>query len=247
MRDSILRALETIENGYSLCGVVDRRGRVHPLGTDTKVLSALFEIVARQAVAAYAQFAGLILKEPEKQNHYPDFTLMKDEADQEKIALDVKTTYRRDTVSPYGFTLGSYTSYIRPETARKNIVYPYGDYKEHWVIGFVYLRVENRRNPGSAVYSFDELQDIPAPFSDVEVFMQEKWRIAGDRPGSGNTTNIGSIRGTTDDFRSGKGLFASEEEYLTYWQGYRHASSERRDAYSNIREFRAIGRKAETP
>ena len=32
-------------------------------------------------------------------------------------------------------------------------------------------------------------------FDDVRVFVQEEWRISSDKAGSGNTTNIGSIRG----------------------------------------------------
>ena len=60
---------------------------VGPLGSDTKVISALFEIVARQAVISYADRAGMRLVEPTKQNHYPDFTLMRNEKDQGKSPL----------------------------------------------------------------------------------------------------------------------------------------------------------------
>lgn len=51
--------------------------------------------------------------------------------------------------------------------------------------------------------------------------IQEKWRIAGERPGSGNTKNIGSIRDiqalVNDD-----GPFAShgEEVFDDYWMNY---------------------------
>ena len=69
--------------------------------------------------------------------------------------------------------------------------------------------------------------------------MQEKWRIAGDRTGSGNTTNIGSISGTIADFSAGDGAFASEAEFLEYWRGYKRTGPERQSSYSNIREFRA--------
>jgi len=69
--------------------------------------------------------------------------------------------------------------------------------------------------------------------------MQEKWRIAGDRAGSGNTTNIGSITGTIADFSAGKGVFASGMEFLEYWKGYKRTDRERQSFYSNIREFRA--------
>ena len=115
----------------------------------------------RQAVATYAVGADLMLAEPEKQNHYPDFTLMRGEADEEKIALDVKTTYRKRGPR-FDYTLGSYTSYIRPETESKNIHYPYSEYREHWIIGFVYNRIEAKRSSGR-IYSFDALRDIPTP------------------------------------------------------------------------------------
>ncbi len=239
MKDFILEALAQLQNGYTLCGVVDQRGRIYPLGSDTKVISALFEIVTRRVVAAYALEAGLLLVEPEKQNHYPDFTLMRDEYDQEKIAIDVKTTYRRKPQSRFNYTLGSYTSYIHPKTESKNIVFPYSHYREHWVIGFVYSRVEGKRNLGDTVYSFESLRNIPVPFEDVEVFMQEKWRIAGDRAGSGNTANIGSINGTMPDFVDGRGVFESEREFLEYWRGYKRTVGERQKTYSSIQGFRA--------
>ncbi len=238
MKDFILTALSKVRNGYSLCGVVDRRGRVYPLGSDTKVISALFEIVTRQAVAAYARSANLLLVEPTKQNHYPDFTLMRDESDKNKIAIDVKTTYRKEGQSRFGYTLGSYTSYIRPETESKNIHFPYSQYREHWIIGFVYTRVERKRDASGRIYSFETLDKMPTPFDDVEVFMQEKWRIAGDRAGSGNTANIGSIAGTLSDFIAGNGIFGSEAEFLDYWRGYRRTVRERRAAYMSVREFR---------
>ena len=238
MRDFILRALAEVQNGYSMCGVVDRRGRVYPLGSDTKVISTLFEIVTRQAVATYAKAAGLMLAEPTKQNHYPDFTLSISEDDRGKIALDVKTTYWKEGQSRFSYTLGSYTSYIHPETEAKNIAFPYSHYREHWIIGFVYNRVGGKRDASGRIYSFETLRQMPVPFDDVEVFMQEKWRIAGDRAGSGNTTNIGSITGTISDFVAGKSVFVSEAEFLEYWRGYKRTGAERRAAYSNIHEFR---------
>ena len=238
MKEIILEALAEVQNGYSLCGIVDRRARVYPLGSDTKVISTLFEIVARQAVASYADSVGLQLVEPDKQNYYPDFTLMRNAEDRKKIALDVKTTYRKGNLSHFGYTLGSYTSYIRTETEGKNIVYPYSHYDSHWIIGFVYKRTEAKRDTSGRIYSFDTLKEIPIPFDDVEVFIQEKWRIAGDHAGSGNTTNIGSIVGTIEDFTNGNGVFTSESEFLEYWQGYKRTKQERLSAYSNISEFR---------
>ena len=239
MKDFILDALASVQNGYSLCGVIDRRARVYPLGSDTKVISALFEMVARQAVMAYAKSVGLHLVEPTKQNYYPDFTLMRNQKDQEKIAIDVKTTYRKKRRSQFNYTLGSHTSYIHTETEKKNIVFPYSQYVEHWVIGFVYKRSERKRDTSGRIYSLDTLNKIPIPFDDVEVFMQEKWRIAGDRAGSGNTANIGSIDGTITEFSAGNGVFDSEAEFLEYWRGYKPTARERQSSYSNVHEFRS--------
>ncbi len=238
MRDFILGELEKVQNGYSLCGIVDRMERIYPLGSDTKLISTLFEIVVRQAVASYANSVGMQLVEPTKQNHYPDFTLMRSEGDQKKIALDVKTTYRKGVHSKFHYALGSFTSYIHPDKESKNIVFPYSQYDQHWILGFVYTRTKGRRDTGGQVYSFDTLRQIPVSFDNVEVFMQEKWRIAGDKAGSGNTTNIGSISGTIDTFSGGKGIFNSEAEFLEYWRGYKRTRKERQSSYSNIHEFR---------
>jgi hypothetical protein len=70
--------------------------------------------------------------------------------------------------------------------------------------------------------------------------MQEKWRISGGRAGSGNTTNIGSISGTLDDFRQGNGVFQSEAEFLAYWRGYGRTAAERPRLYRNVGEFRVM-------
>lgn len=241
MREFILARLSQLQNGYTVCGMVDRRGRIYPIGSDTKVISAIFEIITRQVVAAYANQVGLELKEPDKQNHYPDFTLMRNDGAKDKIAIDVKTTHRRADYSKFSYTLGSYTSYINPKTESKNIVYPYSEYREHWVIGFVYKRQSEKRTIDPKIYSFNELKQIQLPFDGVRVFVQEKWRIASDKAGSGNTTNIGSIRGSLDDFIVGNGVFMSEEEFGRYWQGYGRTKKERIKSYSSIKEFRLLG------
>ncbi|MXY63222.1 MAG: hypothetical protein F4Y87_07385 [Synechococcus sp. SB0665_bin_28] len=63
--------------------------------------------------------------------------------------------------------------------------------------------------------------------------------MAGDRAGSGNTANIGSIDGTITELSSGNGVFDSEAEFLEYWRGYERTERERRSSYSNIHEFRS--------
>lgn len=78
----------------------------------------------------------------------------------------------------------------------KNIEYKYTDYAKHYVIGFVYKR--NDAAQESRVYDFKNRSEIVFPYYDVKYFMEEKYKIAGDKPGSGNTENIGSF--PTRDF-----------------------------------------------
>lgn len=218
--------------------MVDRQGRVYPIGSDTKVISKFFEIVVRQVILNYAHKEGLQLIEPRQQNYYPDFTIMRNANDYNKIAIDVKTTYLNQGKTRFVYPLGGYTCYIKVENESKNIVYPYSQYRQHWVIGSVYRRVVESTTDVPKIYSISDVNKIPYPLNDVEFFMQEKWKIAGDKAGSGNTTNIGSIRGTIKDFQQGNGTFVSEKEFTEYWRGYGKTSRERLKSYSDISEFR---------
>lgn len=239
IKDTLIEELRKLSNAYSVCGIIDKNGFIYPLGADTKVLSTVFELVSRPAVYSAAKILGYKCVEPKVQNHYPDFTFMKGENYRNKIAIDIKTTYRRHNGDRFSYTLGGYTSFIRPGNEKKNIVYPFDQYSEHWVIGFVYNRIGNKKSQKEHLYSFEQLSEIALPFDNVEVFVQEKWRIASDKAGSGNTTNIGSIHGTIGDFNAGKGPFKSEDEFLEYWRSYGRTMAERKN-FSNLEEFRTL-------
>jgi Restriction endonuclease EcoRV len=241
--EQLIKKMESLKDSYEVCGVIDKKGRVYSLGADTKVLSTIFELISRPVVYSVAKDLGLEVVEPSAQNHYPDFTLHLDQSDKKKIAVDVKTTYRDKSTDAFGYTLGGYTSFIRAGKEHKNIVYPFDHYKEHWVIGFVYDRVPAKAAAADHIFEVNQVKDIPLPFKNVEVFVQEKWRIASGSAGSGNTTNIGSIRAMIDDFRAGKGPFKSEDEFLDYWRGYGTTAANRKDAYSTVPEYRALLKK----
>lgn len=238
--DALANEFKQIGDGYKICGVIDEQGNIYPLGADTKVLSTIFELIARPLVAKVAAANGYEVVEPEVQNSYPDFTLMKNVSDKQKIAIDVKTTYRNESNETFGYTLGGYTSFIRPGNENKNIVFPFTDYAKHIVIGFVYDRVAKKKSASHALHTVSQLSKIQRPYENVEVFIQEKWKIASDRAGSGNTTNIGSITGKLQDFIGGKGPFKSEDEFLEYWRGYGRTAADRRNVYKNIAEYRAL-------
>lgn len=236
IKEEFDKLLAEHNSDYNICGVVSSEGNIYPIGSDTKVLSTIFELFARPLIQEYVSKNGYIVQEPDVQNHYPDFTLMRSTDDKNKIAIDVKTTYVNVPEKKFKYTLGGYTSFIRSNT--KNIVFPFDQYSEHWVLGFVYTRVAVKKAAAYKIYSVEDISKVELPYKDVKVFFQEKWKISGDKAGSGNTTNIGSISGTIEDFNLGNGPFQSESEFLDYWRNYERTASERDDAYSNIHEYR---------
>lgn len=186
-------------------GILDSSDKIHTLGTDSKIIGRIFEMFTQPVLEKIAKRHNMILATPESQTVYPDFIMMNSKSSTEKIAIDIKTTYISDTQSTIKFTLGSYGSYMRNNT--KNIQYKYTDYSKHYVIGFIYKR--NGQAQESQIYDYSERENIEFPFYDIKYFIQEKYKIAGDKPGSGNTENIGSF--STKDFsdlKEGDGPFS---------------------------------------
>src|SRR5208282_3909325 len=95
-------------------------GKIYGFGTDTKVISTVFETLSAPLVREIAEEHGYSI-EASEQTVYPDFTLVPPVAHGSKIAIDVKTTYRRSDSAKFRYTLGSYTSFLRDPNAKKNI------------------------------------------------------------------------------------------------------------------------------
>ena len=220
---------------FEAYGILDSDNRIHTLGTDSKIIGRIFEMFTQPILSEIAQAHGMLLKTPVSQTVYPDFIMMRDEASREKIAIDVKTTYVGGNQSTIKFTLGSYGSYMRNNT--KNIEYLYTDYVKHYVIGFVYRR--NGAAQESAVYDYSRRDQVVFPYRDVRYFIQEKYRIAGDKPGSGNTENIGSFPTRCfSDLREGRGPFGElgVDAFDLYWKYYpKYRSPEK--AYTTLDGF----------
>ncbi len=109
---------------WEVVGFHGADGKIYGIGTDTKVISTVFETLCAPLVSEIAKENGYHA-EASGQTIYPDFTLVPSSTDRLKIAIDVKTTYRRSDTSKFRFTLGSYTSFLLDPGATKNIKYPY--------------------------------------------------------------------------------------------------------------------------
>lgn len=114
--------------------------------------------------------------------------------------------------------MGSHGEYFINRNSKKNIQYPYDEYSGHFCLGIIYTRSIIDKLTETKTYSVNEVMDIPAVIRDFTFFAEEKWRIASDKSGSGNTANIGSIQ-KIDDIVLGNGVFAKagEELFDDYW------------------------------
>lgn len=119
-----------------------------------------------------------------------------------------------------GMTLGAFTGYFRNRQSTKNITFPYAEYIGHFVLGVVYSRAEDVSDERN-VYQLNDLKNITLVIKNFTFFVQEKYRIALDRPGSGNTKNIASVS-KLDTLIQGKGPFAElgEQIFDDYWMYY---------------------------
>ena len=88
-------------------------------------------------------------------------------------------------------------------------------------MGIIYARSEFDKKEELKKYKLEELAEIPTAIKDFIFFAQEKWRIASDKGGSGNTANIGSIK-NIEDILNGNGTFAKagEEIFDDYWANF---------------------------
>lgn len=68
-KDNFTKLLESYQTEYDICGVTSTTGKIYPLGSDTKVLSTIFELFSRPIINQFAKENSYEVIEPDKQNH----------------------------------------------------------------------------------------------------------------------------------------------------------------------------------
>ncbi len=203
-------------------------------------MSKILEIHIFPQILQFAESIDYKIILAEKQNWYPDLTFVSKKNDEVKFAVDIKTTFRRNEKTA-GFTLGSHGGYFKERDKDKNIQFPYNQYTGHFCLGVIYTRTDvtddlaeteifqvqelqeeyetpNKKVGEREVTTVKELKSITSVIKDFDFFASEKWKIASDKQGSGNTANIGSIVDIAD-LKSGNGIFSQlgEEWFDEYW------------------------------
>ena len=209
--------LETEDNEWIVKGFIDVDKNVYTITNDTKVVSKIIEILLIPKLNQFAIDNGLELELPSKQNFYPDLTFK--DAEGHLFAVDFKSSYYEGN-SVNGLTLGSYWGYFRERDVIKSMDHTYNSYSSHTVLGMLY-RQSNLETNEKNVFTVEELDVIHSVIEHFIFFVQPKWKIANDIPGSGNTRNIGGIT-DIQKLLNGEGPFSAlgEEVFDNYWMGY---------------------------
>lgn len=216
---SFAKAVATNEGEWIIKGFIDVYQRIYSISIDTKIVSKVLELLLFPMFEQFASEHGLKLELCQHQNFYPDLTFTHP-ASGSRFAVDIKSTYRENTIQVNGMTLGAFTGYFRNRDSSKNTLYPYSQYTAHFVLGVIYTKCDDVADERRQ-FTLSDLAMIPSVIKDFQIFAQPKFRIASPRPGSGNTKNIGSVVNIAN-LLNGTEPFTSlgEEVYDDYWMFY---------------------------
>ena len=234
------KAVCTEDGNWVVKGFIDVYKNIYTISADTKVISKIIELYIFPKILEFATKNDLEIGLTKAQNYYPDITFKDKEGN--LFAVDLKSSYRKDATHINGMTLGAFTGYFRERKSLKNITHPYEDYKAHIVLGVIYDVVPDIDERKS--YMLNQLSEIISVIKNFQFFVQEKWKIAIDRPGSGNTKNIGSVS-KIEDLINGIGIFTElgEDVFNDYWMYYLTSDMAKKvelpkPYYSNLSEYK---------
>jgi hypothetical protein len=232
----------TEDGQWSVKGFIDVFRNVYTISSDTKIVSKVLEIHLLPKILKFAEDVGCMVVLANYQNWYPDLSFVSKRDSSVKFAVDIKTSYRDPTHPGHcnGFTLGSHGTYFVNRSSKKNIQFPYNQYLGHYCMGIIYTRTDLEGKTPFAVYRVNELskgvaekksetdvilvdalRSVVSVVEDFQFFICEKWEIASDKRGSGNTANIGSIT-SIEDILNCRGIFKNlgEKWFDDYWMNY---------------------------
>lgn len=234
------KILATPSGDWSVKGFIDVAKNIYTISVDTKVISKIIELMMFPVLQKFAKENDFEMHFCTEQNHYPDVTFIT--KDKRKIALDLKSTYRKNHDNVSGFTLGAFTGYFRFRDSNKNITFPYKEYSKHYILGVIYTQQEELIDENK-VYTIDDLEEILSVVKDFDFIVQEKYKIARDRPGSGNTKNIGSCV-KISELKKGTGPFSKlgVKIFDDFWMNYMtiemaRSAKLRKSPYANLKQY----------
>ena len=215
--------VSTPDGQWTIKGFIDIYKNIYTISSDTKIVSKILELHIFPKLVHFAEENGFSIELATCQNYYPDLTFISKKDPQILFAVDLKTTYRNPDNRELcnGFTLGSHGEYFINRNSSKNIQHPYAKYSGHFCLGIIYDRAGESTLSETEINHIENLSEIVSVIKNFQFFAEEKWKIASDEVGSGNTANIGSIK-NIKDIINGNGTFAKlgEQMFDAYWMNF---------------------------
>lgn len=181
-------------------------GHLLPLPKEPAALANVVEVSIVDFVLARAQETAGLEAVRGTERGYPDVELSGEAFGGGHYAVDVKVARRgrsgRQTQSRV--TLYTGNTYFRyPQLRWPGTFRPFRDYQGHVDV--------------VAVYTLNEA--TAARVEDLEIIVQEPWRIGSRQRSSTTREYIGAVQ-FLDALRQGRGEFDTEEDFYRYWRRY---------------------------
>jgi hypothetical protein len=186
-------------------------GHLLPLPKEPAALANVLEVsIVDFLLDRVAATGGALTATRGGERFYPDLEITGPEVGENYYAIDIKVAQRRVTkkaaptqtqsrITLYtGNTYFAYPTLHWPGTFR-----PFADYAQHLdVIG---------------IYTLNRLS--ASRVDDLELIIQEPWRIGSRKRSSTTREYIGAVQGL-EDLRQGRGEFKTAAEFYKFWRAY---------------------------
>jgi hypothetical protein len=186
-------------------------GHFLPLPKEPAALANVLEVsLIRFLSDQVAQASGVALRQGTERG-YPDIELTGTRFGGGFHAVDIKAARRKQlkrsipTTTQSRITLYTGNTYFKwPQLLWPGMLRPFDAYESH-----VDLIV---------IYTLDE--DALARATDIEILVQEPWKIASRDRSSTTREYIGAVT-SLERLRNGEGEFATEAEFYSYWRAFK--------------------------
>jgi hypothetical protein len=186
------------------------RGHLLPLPRESAALANVLEVMVIDFLLAAAAKVDGLRWERGSDRGYPDLEMFGSALADRYWAVDLKVARRATVQRPPArqtqsrITLYTGNTYFKhPDLKWPGTIRPFGEYAGH--LDVIVLYTLNPLSRGRA--------------EDLELIVQEPWRIASRDRSSTTREYIGAVM-QLDRLREGRGDFASQEDFYRYWRAF---------------------------
>ncbi len=190
-----------------------RHGHLLPLPKEPAALANVLEVsIADFLLERVAATDGALVATRGGERFYPDLEISGPDVGGGFYAVDVKVAQRKiprrknaqPTKTQSRITLYTGNTYFAYPTLHWDGTFrPFGEYTQHLDV--------------IAIYTLNRTS--AARVDDLELIVQEPWKIGSHKRSSTTREYIGAVQGL-DDLRQGRGEFKTAEEFYKFWRGY---------------------------